>query len=172
MEHGMFQHIINYIVMHVFCQGIFNLKFSTTAQVSIFCSCVVGDDALHRPAVLTSATSSRMFFSWFEAFHCRGGLHFLFAQKMKQKKALKNYVLDNLLMPTHSQYDRHKRIFEPLTQSTLKNTFHSLRQYLECNFIFGYTSRLLLYSRLYCSLANQFFLDLLFTYCSLEYRIH
>jgi len=46
----------------------------------------------------------------------------------------------------------------------------SLRQYLECNFIFGYTSRLLLDFLLHCSLANQFFLDLLFTYCSLEYR--
>ena len=39
--------------------------------------------------------------------------------------------------------------------STCKNTFHSLRQYLECCFIFGYTSHVLLYSRLYCSLANE-----------------
>ena len=33
--------------------------------------------------------------------------------------------------------------------------FHSLRQYLEFGLIFGYTSRLLLYFRLYCSLANE-----------------
>ena len=31
----------------------------------------------------------------------------------------------------------------------------SLRQYLKCVFFFGYTSRLLLYFRLYCSLANH-----------------
>ena len=58
-------------------------------------------------------------------------------------------------MPTHSQYDRHKRIPEPLMLSTCKNTFHSLRQYLGCDFIFGCTSRVLLYFRLYCSLANE-----------------
>ena len=53
------------------------------------------------------------------------------------KDALKSTYgsLDNhSLMPTHSQYDKHKRILELLTSSTCKNTFHSLRQYLECNF--------------------------------------
>ena len=50
----------------------------------------------------------------------------------------------------------HKRIFEPLTPSTWKNAFHSLRQYLECDFFFGNASRVLLYFRLYCSPANLF----------------
>ena len=48
-----------------------------------------------------------------------------------------------------------KRTFKPLTQSTCKNAFHSLRQYLECDFFFGYAPRVLLYFRLYCSLANE-----------------
>ena len=35
------------------------LRISADARSFIFCSCVVGDDALHRPAMLTSATSSQ-----------------------------------------------------------------------------------------------------------------
>ena len=78
------------------------------------------------------------------------------------KDALKSTYgsLDNhSLLPTHSQYDKHKRIFEPLTPYTCKNTFHSLRQYLDCNFIFDYTSLRLFNFRLYCSLANEVLLE-------------
>ena len=52
--------------------------------------------------------------------------------------------------------------------STLENTFHSLRQYLECNSGFGYTSRLLMHFRLSCSFANLFQQNFHFSYCSLD----
>ena len=90
------------------------------------------------------------------------------------KDALKSTYgsLDNhSLLPTHSQYDLHKRMFELLTLSTFKNAFHSLRQYLGYDFIFGYTSRVLLHFRLYCSFAKEVQQNFYFTYCSLEYRL-
>ena len=147
------------------------MRFFTCRWGVTFSARAVGDDALCRPVLFTLATSSQGVFHEFSV-PLTLGPSFSVRPENEAKDALKSTYgsLDNhSLMPTHSQYDKHKRILELLTSSTCKNTFHSLRQYLECNFIFGYTSRLLLYSRLYCSLANQFQLNVQFTYCSLEY---
>ena len=46
---------------------------------------IIGDDALHRSDMAYIGDFVAGVFSWFTAFHCRGSLHFLFAQKMKQK---------------------------------------------------------------------------------------
>jgi len=136
-----------------------------------FSADVVGDDALHRPVLFTLATSSQGILHEFSV-PLTLGPSFSVRPENEAKDAIKSTYgsLDNhSLMPTHSQYDKHKRIFELLTLSTCKNAFHSLRQYLEYYFILGYTSRVLFYSRLYCSLANQFKFNMCFTYCSLEY---
>jgi len=124
-----------------------------------FSADVVGDDALHRPAVLTLPTIVGWCHKPSLLLLPTGGVHFLFAQKIDKKRALKSTYgsLDN-----HSLCRRivskalRKRTFEPLTLSTLEDAFHSLRQYLGCGFSFGYISRVLFDFLLYCSLANLF----------------
>jgi len=135
-----------------------DLRLSTAVGVT-FSACIVGDDALHRPVLFTLATSSQGVLHEFTV-PLTLGPSFSVRPENEAKDALKSTYgsLDNhSLMPTHSQYDKHKRILELLTSSTCKNTFHSLRQYLGCDSFFDYASHALLYFRLYCSFANQFF---------------
>ena len=97
------------------------------------------------------------------------GLHFLFAQKMKQKMLSRPTVLRipscrriSVLLYSEDYYFTH-------VYSNRKWRADSLRQYLECDCFFGYASRLLLYFRLYCSLANEVLPKCSITFCSLEY---
>jgi len=168
-----------------------NLLFSATAGVLRFLLVHCRGRCPHRPAVLTLATSSRVFYTNLQFRYRSVGTLSVRPERcphtascvpnIHQIKDL-GCLCKDALKSTYGSLDNHslcrrivskalrKRTFEPLTLSTLEDAFHSLRQYLGCGFTFGYASRVLLYFRLYCSLANQFKFNLYFTYCSLEYR--
>jgi len=126
----------------------------------------------HRPALFTLATAVAYVLHEFSVPLTLGRYSFCSCRKVTQRALSRAPTVLLIISPLCRRIVSkalRKRTFEPLTQSTCKNAFHSLRQYLGCDFIFGYTSRLLSYFRLYCSLANQFMFNLYFTYCSLEY---
>ena len=78
--------------------------FPLTRGRHSFCSCVVGDDALHRPAVLTSTTSSQDGINQVYDFPLTLCPSFSVRPENEAKDALKSTYgsLDNhSLLPTH-----------------------------------------------------------------------
>ena len=89
-----------------------NLQFFHCRGGPTFSTDVVGDDALHRPAMLTSATSSQSVLHGFVVTLTLGP-SFSVRPENEAKDALKNYVLDNLLLPTHIGFTLHERSLFP-----------------------------------------------------------
>ena len=133
-----------------------NLQFFHCRGGPTFSTDVVGDDALHRPAMLTSATSSQGVFFLICSFPLPWGRYvFCSCRKVTKRARLRTAFLRISFCRRISVLLYTKGHYFPHVYSNRIWRADSLRQYLKYNYIFDYTSRLLFCFRLYCSLANE-----------------